>query len=1123
MKRNEKIEVTLADFIDCFADSNDSAMQDQTQKSPLTYRELSGLVDSVAMQLQIKGIQQGNKVMVYLPRDFRQLVTMLAVWRLGAVYVPQDTDANKHRVDIVRSQLQPDFLITSNREPNHLTLNQNREDSESPLVIQMGIESGSSIISDEKPVATKGRCQIILVDDQDKKAINFSNEKSAYSEAVVPVVTGQDQAIAYYIYTSGSTGDPKPIPITHKGMAYWRKVLQEEFKKHDVCPKNVLENISCAADPQIWNVLVAATVGACLHMTDTATRTNNKVLADFIVARKIDTALVVPTQLKKLTDELEKHPQAKDLPLKVVFSTGEALTRDICERLFKLGIEVIFNAYGPSQTTFGASILGITKNDLEKFVNNQAPIGLPFGEVAFMIKPDKPESDESGSTPELIDCRNLKDGETISGELIIKSPFITPEPSYFYPGDQYSFAPGDKVTVTMQSGVPLVYFQARTGDFLKIKGASYNLTGMAAQIIKECKHIKEAILIYGKENGILFAHVVTSMEHDDMVELRLDVQAALDRAGISLPVFVFRYPAFVQQAMGKIDRKALRDKQDQKYSLTANLKTSPFQRLNLPIEQTIRDIILASPVVKKLLADTDEKDAAENPIKKLLGINFRVADFGLDSLDMALLVNEIEEYFGIKNLQLYTTQSFHQLTIGTLAKIVFSAKAELDTDNAKAKKLGSQLVHSRFPSVIPDSDQHKPVIFVFPDITGMPPEGLMQQLKSGQEKQLKDYRIIALQARGIHEANETSVTTSLEAQARDFFRVMKLEAPNAKWYLVGWSYAAALVMQVVALYEKENPPEENLSFRILLPRSSAEDQMAGIALVDDIHPACYQQMPKIALFNKIVAMLENVTSRRDIGKLCSSMPINDDANRIEMINNIFDKLEAEDVGNKNMLSKLYIIKSNLLAIQTSDIPTSKTYTPTLHFTAVLREQFTKDFENSPSSIERESLGWFREKNLSDRGPYGDSPVYIQYGDSEDENKQIDHAGILTHLPFIQNLIKYLIPSSTAASSPESISAEFLQKQDEQQKELNELTERQNELQMKFIELQETLKVVLQGAMSMGRTPPPSPTGDAPASSSPSPGGIPLKVGTLWQSSRPPSPSSSSSTPREGGGLSRTVA
>src|SRR5712671_46222 len=78
----------------------------------ITYRELEGRSNQLAHLLRQHGIEKGDRVGLYLPKCVESIISMLAVLKAGAVYVPLDPQAPADRVGYIIDNCSIRALIT---------------------------------------------------------------------------------------------------------------------------------------------------------------------------------------------------------------------------------------------------------------------------------------------------------------------------------------------------------------------------------------------------------------------------------------------------------------------------------------------------------------------------------------------------------------------------------------------------------------------------------------------------------------------------------------------------------------------------------------------------------------------------------------------------------------------------------------------------------------------------------------------------------------------------------------------------------------------------------------------------------------------------------------------------
>lgn len=263
----------------------------------VTYEALAQRVDAVAAELKATGVSEGDRVGVMLPRGIDWIVCLLALYRLGATYLPINEDLPESRIQYMLNDADVHTLIVG--------------------------AAGDSAAFDTRT-----------------------------AEWVVPTtLTGRGlthQAVsltpntgAYIIYTSGSTGQPKGVLVPHQGIVDEVRAMQ---KATGIQPGDRLMQSSASSfDVSCLEVMLGLLSGAQLVIADTRIMAGKSDhLAAFINEQKITHLFLTPSVLAA-------HP-SETLPKDVtLILTGEAAPRTLLERFAHC--KRTLNLYGPSEAT----------------------------------------------------------------------------------------------------------------------------------------------------------------------------------------------------------------------------------------------------------------------------------------------------------------------------------------------------------------------------------------------------------------------------------------------------------------------------------------------------------------------------------------------------------------------------------------------------------------------------------------------------------------------------------------------------------------------------------------------------------------------------------------------------
>ncbi|WP_345144635.1 amino acid adenylation domain-containing protein, partial [Dactylosporangium darangshiense] len=292
----------------------------------LTYWELWQRSERLALQLRALGVGPESVVGLCLDRGVEFVVSVLAVWRAGAAYLPLDPGYPVERLAF------------------------------------MAADGGASLVLGERPAAAGLAAAGVAVTWLEELPLD------GVGAVALPAVMGGEAA--YVIYTSGSTGVPKGVVVGHRGLVNLVTQLAPEF---GMAPgRVVLQFASFGFDAAVLDLAVTLSGGGTLVIAAGAQRSEPARLAGLIRAERVGVASVVPSLLSQLDPE-----QVPGVDTWVV--GAERLSAGLAGMW--AGRSRLVNTYGPTEATV-MSTAGLTVSDGS---GAAPPIGSVLGNVRVQV------------------------------------------------------------------------------------------------------------------------------------------------------------------------------------------------------------------------------------------------------------------------------------------------------------------------------------------------------------------------------------------------------------------------------------------------------------------------------------------------------------------------------------------------------------------------------------------------------------------------------------------------------------------------------------------------------------------------------------------------------------------
>ncbi|CEJ85457.1 Amino acid adenylation domain protein [Hyphomicrobium sp. GJ21] len=482
--------------------------EDQVQKNPdaiavsfsgedLTYNELNARANQLANVLLQHGAKSGMVVGVCLDRSLELLVSLLAIQKSGAAYLPLDPGFPAERLT---------YMV---------------QDSGAAVLLTAG-----------EAAAALDKLDGVSILDLDHLSLDGVSRDNL---AVAPAPDDP----AYLIYTSGSTGRPKGVVVHHRALV---NLLSAMRLKPGLSDSDVFAAITTISfDIAALELYLPLLVGARIELVPRETAVDGAKLLELLAASKVTTLQATPATWRMLIDE---EWQGNDRLR--AFSGGEALTADLAKVLLPR-VKELWNLYGPTETTIWSSVEKIEPGD------DLLSIGRPISNTQMYIVDRAGQAVSAGVPGEIwiggdgvaLGYRNRPE---MTAERFVRDHFTDhPGARLYRTGDLGRWLPDGRLQ-----------HLGRIDNQVKVRGFRIEL-GEIEAALKSCPGVADAVVVAREDvpgDKKLVAYFV-GVKGDDLTasEIRRYLRSVLP--DYMIPSFFITLQALPLTANGKVDRRAL--------------------------------------------------------------------------------------------------------------------------------------------------------------------------------------------------------------------------------------------------------------------------------------------------------------------------------------------------------------------------------------------------------------------------------------------------------------------------------------------------------------------------------------------------------------------------------------
>jgi amino acid adenylation domain-containing protein len=424
-----------------------SATAVEHEDRKLTYGDLNRRSNQLAHYLSESGVKPETRVAICLERGVEMIVSLLAVLKAGAAYVPLDPAYPAERLHFMLKDSGSTVLLTqAHLKPLFAGFDQNL------LVLDLSNDGPWQ----DQPESNPGRAGIKLT----------------------------SQHLAYVIYTSGSTGKPNGVMIEHRSVSDQIASLRTQWQ---ICAQDrILQFASLSFDVSVEEIFVALISGATLVLRTDGWLAGAQAFWS-LAERSGITMMDLPMRFwKQLAADRNAHIPPS---VRLLIIGGEAVERQALEDWFEGNGErkmhpVLWNAYGPTETTINATLQQITTDPI-----TWTSIGDPIAYTRAYIVDAQMQPVPDGATGELYIAgpgvaRGYLGQPKLTAERFVPDPHTRETGARMYKtGDLARWLPD----ATLE-------FQGRSDFQVKLRGFRVELEEIEARLI-EHPAVREAAVI----------------------------------------------------------------------------------------------------------------------------------------------------------------------------------------------------------------------------------------------------------------------------------------------------------------------------------------------------------------------------------------------------------------------------------------------------------------------------------------------------------------------------------------------------------------------------------------------------------------------------------------------------
>ncbi|KAI0974339.1 hypothetical protein F4678DRAFT_371999 [Xylaria arbuscula] len=491
-------------------------------------------ITKIAAELEAVGVRSDSIVAVLQEPTGDWVSSILAIWRLGATYLPLDIGLPWARLATMVKDAQPRIVLVDEHTQEHTP-----------------------------------KLQL-----EEPRVINVSSLKKCDKQ--IPIHTSPDAASAI-LYTSGSSGTPKGIVLTHRGITSW---LQSCDILYGMKPGSevILQQSSQGFDMSLMQIFTALCFGGSVCLLPRRLRGDARAISEMITHHNVTHTYGTPSEYLSWLRYGDSQA-IKQSCWKTVLIGGEPLASSVLKEFAALDKHDLrlHHMYGTTESTFCATVMELdySKMSEQDIGKTAAQVAYPAGVAlpnynVYILDDESQQPLPVGFQGEIYIggggvSRGYLNNPSLTAETFVPDPFTTADDHAM--GWNMMQRTGDLGRWSRtEHGAIIIEGRVHGDTMVKLRSLRVDLRDVETAMLRASAGVLTDAVVSVRQTTpdlpeFLAAHVV--FKSDQLLgKDEYDSKIQQIRAKLELPIYM--KPAFItvlsslpMTASGKLDRRAI--------------------------------------------------------------------------------------------------------------------------------------------------------------------------------------------------------------------------------------------------------------------------------------------------------------------------------------------------------------------------------------------------------------------------------------------------------------------------------------------------------------------------------------------------------------------------------------